>query len=238
MPGGSERQTAKPCFYTEPCVRTRPRVPMAPRAKLVPFGGSPPRKTKSVKAIHPPFRETGETGSSPQQTVLDAFNLRGARVCPYRRPERQSGSSENSVEALHSFRCCTWLRPARAKQSSAEAGALSGRGGFTLTTYRGACQHLAMRAEALSCGRPLGRRGGRRFRFKVSLRRPSLTRDVKPRLQSTQICLKTAVSQPNPMDKRRRSRAKPELGWLRVLIAIHKMADASESCQKCQFTLT
>jgi hypothetical protein len=131
---------------------------------------------------------------------------------------------------------CTRLRPARAKDSSEEAGPLSGRGRFPLTTYRGACQHLAMRFEALWCRRARGRR---RFRFKASLRRPSLTRDVKPRAQSAQICLKTAVSQPNPMDKRRRSRAKPQLRLVaRADRHSKKWQTQSKSCQKCQFTLT
>jgi hypothetical protein len=214
------------------------------RAKLVPFefvvggcGASPPVKPRErfIQRCGKPARlQAALSRRRWMQSIGEGQGSCPTDVLNVRATDRL----RISVEALHGFRCCGRLRPARAKESSEESGSLSGTGGFTLTTYRGACQHLAMRAEALSCGRALGWRGGRRFRFKAWLRRPSLTRDVKPRVQSVQICLKTAVSQPNPMDKRRRSRAKPQLGWLRVLIDIHKMADASKSCQKCQFTLT
>jgi hypothetical protein len=62
------------------------------------------------------------------------------------------------------------------------------------------------------------------LRFPTSLRPARLTADANrechERSQSSHIRLKTAVSGANPMDKRRRSRAKPQLGWLRVLMDI------------------
>jgi hypothetical protein len=75
------------------------------------------------------------TGSQ-RMTALGAFNLQEARALPFPRPERQSGSSENSAEALRGFGCRTRLRPARAKESGGEAEAPAfrlplGRGGFT-----------------------------------------------------------------------------------------------------------
>jgi hypothetical protein len=104
-------------------------------------GHSARRKTKSVKALHPTFQATGRTGSSPEQTALGAFNLQQARALPFPRPERQSGSSDNSAEALRGFGCRTRLRPARAKESGGEAEAPAfrqplGSGGFTKAPYR------------------------------------------------------------------------------------------------------
>jgi hypothetical protein len=95
-------------------------------------GNSSPRKT-SAEALRPTFRAAGRTGSSREQTGLDASHLREARVRPYPCPECQSGSSENSgynhCEALDVLACYDGRQPRRAL--GRQKPFPSGRGGFT-----------------------------------------------------------------------------------------------------------
>ena len=67
-----------------------------------------PRKTKSVE-LCPPFRESGEAGSSPHETAVGISNSRDERVCPPHAATgvRAKSSLEFCPETLRGLRCCS-----------------------------------------------------------------------------------------------------------------------------------